>query len=158
MSHSLDQFVYIRSNLNNSVVLFTRSTFLKPFSESDSHNSETWRGFLSTLTAEKFASLPIRYLKVMESGTNELAITELVIYTFVLLSGPIFLLSSPIRIISGIGGSVKWPSITLLALLHIIGSAYQISTNGNANDAIEIMDSVGLFLILLAFSGVLEPL
>ena len=57
----------------------------------------------------------------------------------------------------GFSGSIKWSSITLLALLHVIGSAYQIS-NGNAKDAIGIMDSVGLFLILLAFAGVLGPL
>ena len=85
------------------------------------------------------------------SETSNLAVIELVIFTSVLLSSLIHMTRHGFS-------STKWPSITLLALLHVIGSAYQISTNGNANDAIEIMDSVGLFLILLAFAGVLEPL
>jgi hypothetical protein len=106
----------------------------------------------SPLATEKLRILTLEHLKVMDSGMSNLAVTELVIFAFVLLT------SSFCVVRHGFGGSMKWPSITLLALLHVIESAYQISTKGNTSDAVEIMDAVGLFLILLAFTGVLEPL
>jgi hypothetical protein len=85
------------------------------------------------------------------SKTSNLAVIKLVIFTSVLLLSLIYIIRHSFS-------STKWPSITLLALLYVISSVYQISTNGNANDVIEIIDFVSLFLILLAFAEVLEPL
>jgi hypothetical protein len=88
----------------------------------------------------------------MDFSTRNLAVAELVIFSIALL------LSSWHVAKNGINGSTKWPSLILLALLHVIASSYQIGTHGNAGDAVEVFDAVGIFFILLAFIGMLEPL
>ncbi len=88
----------------------------------------------------------------MSPNTSKLAITELIIYTFVLP------LCVWLCVKYSFQRSISWLCLVLLSILHIFESSYQIGTQINAKDTIDILDTVGLTLILIAFSGILHQL
>jgi hypothetical protein len=141
------------TKLYNSYVFFLKFCFLDPITSKPISEIGKVAGGFRPLNSRKFngKALYTLELNAMDFSTVNLAVIELVIFTFALL------LSFWHVVKHGFDVSMKWP-ILLLAVLHVFASSYQISTNGNGNDAVEITDAGGLFLILSAFTGILEEL